>query len=150
MRGWFLVSLVVAIFAFMGVLACGVRSSDLKAFAATQEASNTQIALAINALGKNVISPQEAELVVNSAIATNQKALTVTLSRMQEDILSWWQVVCMAAAAAFPVVAGGLTLLNKQRNKTSEVRVSAVLEKQLSDERLAKVLKKILQEKGTA
>lgn len=150
MKSWFLVLLSSAVLVLAGITACGVQADDLKAFAATQEASNQQIAAAIGALGKNVITPDEAKLVVNNAIATNQKALDAQLNKMQKNILSWWEVICTAAAIALPSVAAGIKLLDFKRNKTSEERVTAVLEKHLNDDKVAEILEKILKEKGKA
>jgi hypothetical protein len=113
--------------------ACCAQGSDIRTLGITQERSNQQIALALDKLAENQISPQEAKTVVDTAIKANQVAVTATLTKMQEDVLAWWQVALTAIASAIPVVGAGMALLNQRRNATSESRLAASIEKILAE-----------------
>jgi polyhydroxyalkanoate synthesis regulator phasin len=125
---------VLAGFALSTVItSCGVQASDIQAFAASQERSNEKVAIALTKLNEGVISPQEAKLVVDSAIKDSQKATAATLTKMQDDILAWWQVASIVISGTIPIVGAGLALLNRSRNASSEARVAVALDKLLAD-----------------
>lgn len=111
---------------------CGAQAADIQALGVVQERSSQQISLALARLAENQISPQDAKLVVDNAIKVNQVAVAATITKLQEDVLSWWQVALTAIGSAIPVVGAGMALLNQRRNSTSEDRVTMSIEKILA------------------
>ncbi len=132
-----LVAFALGFLAWTMLHSCGVTGPDLEAFSKTQEASNTRISAALVKLGDGVISPAEAKAVVDDAVKTNAAATTATIKKLEDRILSWWDVAVTVALGSLTVTGTALGVLSRWRNSTRETQIEEAIDRRLAQSRLA-------------